>query len=538
MKLRFIFSLLVGAALSASAQGYQDGVDNYNANRPDIAKVILENTINDPSTDKAVAYYYLGQIAFDSKDVAGAKSYFDKGAQANATYPYNFIGQGMVALAQGDKKGAETIFDTQLKANKKNDEVMAAIARAYWKVDPVKYEKDIEKQLAKAMKETKNQSPAVAMLRGDMLASENPGDAAGQYELAIMQDEEKGNVNREAYVKYAHVYDRHNRPLVIERLEKLNELEPNSGLAQRELAEQYYENQQFGRAWKQYERYIQNPNHFQRDEQRYSGMLYSAKEYQQSIDWANKVLAKDPTAYQMYRMLMLNYEALEQDSMAVEEGKKLFAYPNAEVVPNDYLVMGNLLMDLKKYDEALPYIEKYVEITPDQPKNLTTLSTAYRNAGQEQKAIETMLKYLDSGEASATDYYTMAQTYWQKARKLLPTDPQRKADCDEGLKYINMAIERAPGNIALQNMKIYILVTANGDVPNAEVVQNCKELFKLIGDDPANMTKYQGYLAASYYYCAAYYTTQKENAEARTYWEKYLQLRPNDQAAKKVLESL
>lgn len=31
MKLRFLFSLLLGATLAASAQGgYQDGVDNYN----------------------------------------------------------------------------------------------------------------------------------------------------------------------------------------------------------------------------------------------------------------------------------------------------------------------------------------------------------------------------------------------------------------------------------------------------------------------------------------------------------------------------
>ena len=65
MKLRFLFSLLLGATLAASAQGgYQDGVDNYNAGRPDVAKAILTNTLNDAGTDKAVSYFYLRQHRF------------------------------------------------------------------------------------------------------------------------------------------------------------------------------------------------------------------------------------------------------------------------------------------------------------------------------------------------------------------------------------------------------------------------------------------------------------------------------------------
>ena len=74
MKLRFLFSLMLGATLAANAQGgYQDGVDNYNAGRLDVAKVILNNTINDASTDKAVAYYYLGDIAYSEGDLAQPK---------------------------------------------------------------------------------------------------------------------------------------------------------------------------------------------------------------------------------------------------------------------------------------------------------------------------------------------------------------------------------------------------------------------------------------------------------------------------------
>lgn len=73
MKVKLFFTLLVAGVLGASAQGYQDGVDNYNAGRLDVAKTILGNTINDPATNKAVAYYYLGNIDFSEGNVAQAK---------------------------------------------------------------------------------------------------------------------------------------------------------------------------------------------------------------------------------------------------------------------------------------------------------------------------------------------------------------------------------------------------------------------------------------------------------------------------------
>lgn len=539
MKLRFLFSLMVGATLTAAAQGgYQDGVDNYNANRPDVAKVILNNTINDPATDKAVAYYYLGQIDFSENNLDGAQSNFDKGIQANPSYVYNQIGRAMVDLKKGDTKAADAIFDSVLKENKKDDEVMVAVARAYWLVDPVKYKKDIDKLIQKANKETKNQSAAVPMLEGDMVASTDPGEAAGKYELAIQQAEAKGIVNREAYVKYAHVYDKINRDLVIERLEKLNELEPNSGLAQRELAEQYYEAQQFGRAWKQYELYVKNPNHFRRDEARYAGLLFSAKEYQQSIDWAKKVLAEDPESYTMYRILMLNYATLDQDSLAVEAGEKLFNYPNAYIVPNDYLVMGNSLTAMKKYDQALPYFQKLVETNPDEPKYLANLSSAYKNAGQEDKAIQVMKDYLDTGQATPNDYFIMAQNYWNKARKITDTaSPERKEACDEALKYINMAIEKAPSNVSLQAVKFYILITANNNNPNAEAIENAERLFELVGDSPENQARYKSYIGAANYYCGIYYS-DKDKAKAKTYFEKYLEINPSDESVKKLLETM
>ena len=106
MKSRFLFSLLMGGCTLASmAQGgYQDGVDYYNADRYEQAKIILDKTLNDASTDKGVAYYYLGAIDLRNGNTAAAKANFDKGIAANPACGLNYVGLGEIALASGDNK--------------------------------------------------------------------------------------------------------------------------------------------------------------------------------------------------------------------------------------------------------------------------------------------------------------------------------------------------------------------------------------------------------------------------------------------------
>ena len=70
-------------------------------------KKILNRTINDAQTDKAKAYYYLGQVAVAQKNNAEAKANFDKGIQADPDCPYNYVGLGALELRNGNKKAAE-----------------------------------------------------------------------------------------------------------------------------------------------------------------------------------------------------------------------------------------------------------------------------------------------------------------------------------------------------------------------------------------------------------------------------------------------
>ena len=547
MKLRLMFSLMLGASLAAGAQGYQDGVDNYNASRKDIAKEILTNTLNDSSTDKAISFYYLGNIAFDEGNIAEAKANYEKGMQTNAAYAYNYIGLGKVALKQGDKSTAKKFFDQALKTDKKNTELIANVARAYWNVDPVAYAKDIDKLIQEAFKKSKNTEPAVYMLQGDMVAAENPGEAAGLYEMAINMDKDKGNVNREAYVKYAHVYDVHNRPLVIEKLEELNQLEPNSGLAQRELAEQYYNNRQYGKAWKSYEKYVKNPNHFQKDELRYAGLLTSAGEYQQSIEWANKILNQDPTAYTMYRILMLNYSNLKNDSLTIDNAGKLFNYPGAEPVFNDFKVYSKALNNLKRSPEAVVVLKKAATVFANDEEKLlevyTLLSDSYQKDGNEDKAIEYRLLYLNSGKATYQDYYGMYQSYFSKLQKIIKEGgidtEEAKTALAEAEKYIDLAISKAPNFATPYYRKAALLYVGNGNKPNQAFLDAINKTLEILNAaDAATQAKNKNYYQACYTMRGDDCFVKGDKETAISYYKKAIPYATNPAALEERIKNL
>ncbi|MDE6161821.1 MAG: hypothetical protein K2F77_09215, partial [Muribaculaceae bacterium] len=317
MKIKLILSMLAAGSIAAGAQsqGYKDGIEYYKAGQYDNAKEILSRTINNADTDKATAYYYMGQTELAKGDKAAAKKYFDQGIAADAENAYNYVGLGALDLLNGNADAAQGNFKTALKYGKKNNEITVDIARAYYNANPVTYAKDIDKYLQKAYKDSKNQEPAIYILEGDMAADKQDwGSAAGKYEMAITFDKD----NPEGYVKYADAYFNVNPNFAIQKLEELKAQTPNSALAQRELAEKYFKGNHWGKASELYGQYIQNPNHFPEDKARYSVLLYWSEDYGNSLRVAEEVLATDPENFQAQRMRFVDQVKLQQYQAAAD----------------------------------------------------------------------------------------------------------------------------------------------------------------------------------------------------------------------------
>ena len=407
--LKLFFSLFLAAgSFTAFAASYTDGIEYFKAGQPDRAKILLERTLDDAGTNKAESYYYLGEIAFVNKDYTAAAEYYTKGLEADPLFAYNLVGQGKLALnGSADKEQAEKVAEKYFKEalkgkNKKDAGLNLAIAKAYYETGTPGYEEYMKKSY-KADKKF----PDYFMFEGDVLVNQQQyGDACGRYENAIYFDPNC----IEAYVKYSHIYFDINPTLAIQKLEELQTIAPNSAIAQREMAEAYYKNSQYTKAAEAYEKYMQNPNHFQTDRPRLATLLFYGKRFDESLELAKDILSHDPQNFVIRRIVMYdnyelgNFEAAEQaaiEFLGMNPGNNVFT-------ARDYMTYGDILSKQKKYGEAVAQYEKAYELDNTRTDILKVLSDTYERNKDYVKAIDTYEKYMNADTVNnqrVMDYY-------------------------------------------------------------------------------------------------------------------------------------
>ncbi len=514
MKFKLILSLLVAGGLSAAAQsqGYIDGIDYYKAGQYSNAKEILNRTINDAQTDKAKAYYYLGQVAVAQKNNAEAKANFDKGIQADPDCPYNYVGLGALELRNGNKKAAEDNFKQALKLGKKNHEVTVDIARAYYKADPVAYASDVRKYLDKANKDSKFSEPSVFILEGDMLRDQQKfGEAAAMYEQAITADPE----NPEGYVNYAHSYFGVNPEFSIQKLQEFLQKQPNSALGQRELAEKYYDANYWDKAAEQYGQYIKNPNHFPEDEARYSVLLYFGNKYPESLEVADKLLATQPDNFMMQRLRMLNYSGMEQWDNAIKAAEQFFAKnPGGDFNANDYAKYAEALNKNGADSTAIEVLAAAVQKLPEEPALWDQYSIALTNAKNYPAAADAYAKFISLTEkpspaeyATAAGYYLNVAVGYQKEGKAA----EARAAADKGLEMMDKTLATAEPIPLLYQRKAHLHRIGNNDVVDDATLAAYDKMLELLNADPANLQKPN----ALNMYRECYYTLNKYYRELK-----------------------
>lgn len=550
MKLKFVLALaLFGSSVFASyADGYKDGVEYFQAGQEENAEIVLLQTLDEAATDKAEAYYYLGWIELNKGNLDKASKYFELGVKANPEYAYNYVGKGAVALKKGNVDAAKDFFKEAEKINKKDAKIRVDIARAYYNADKVKYNKQWNDALKDAKKKDKKES-AIYIFEGDVFADEQKyGDSAGYYEMAITFDAERPI----AYVKYANTYFRINPTVAIQKLEEIVAKNPNSALAQRELAEKYYENNQWTKAAEQYKNVIDNPNHFASDDERYVVLLYFGKNYQESLSRAQAQLQKTPTSFLMKRMVFLNQAALEQYAEAEKSAIDFFGSASADnlLSSNDYTTYGDVLKKLGKEEEALGEYEKAVEINPDKVELLKDLSSAYstaatattdsvKAANYHLKSAELYKKFIDKGDYSTNDLFVLAGRYQNVIATALNDTLKSKA-FEKANKVIDEVLERVPDDYRIAQRKARIALTYEGnDRSKGLAVAPYNQMMEILNNDATiDESKKKEAFMEAYMYIAAHYLAIKDSATAKSYYLKYLELDPTNEALKKYIENM
>lgn len=193
---------------------------------------------------------------------------------------------------------------------------------------------------------------------------------------------------------------------------------------------------------------------------------------------------------------------------------------------------GLALAGNKQYNEAIAQYQKALEMKADDPKPLQYISEAYKELGDEDKALEYNQQYMDKNpNAAPTDFMKLAEIYVNKAKK----DPAKKVEnIDKAIAVYAKLAEKYPtlkpfaklqeGNTAFQNELDDKAIAAYTEVINELEAKQCDE------DELS-------YLKTSYQYMGFIYTYDKQDFNtAKPYWDKLLKLDPQNKLANDAYE--
>lgn len=544
MKFKGLLTLcLAGASLTAFAQTHNEGAEYYKADQFDNAKELLERGLNNAATDKAVANYYLGMIAVEENKLADAARYFDAGLQANPEYAYNYVGKGLLALKQGQDKVADEDFKMARKNSKKDPSLEIAIASAYNDADPVKFEKQITKCVEKARKyDMKN--PDIYIFEGDVLrAKKDIGGAAAKYEMAAGYDKDYSP----AYVKYANLFTKVNPDYAIKMLNDLLAVNSESALGQRELANAYYNAKDYKNAALKYGSYVNNPAHFKKDEDRYAFLLFYGGDYKKGYDYATQLLKNNPKNFTAQRYQFMNAAQLpEMKDQYLPLAEALLATHKTDPKNNkfaaiDYTLIASELSEAKRPDEALNVLLEGVAEIPDYANFHKQIANVYVDQDDLAKAADAYHDYLNKTEEPGyNDFVQQAIYAYYGGAQNIQKDPVA-SDKYFGMsaEYAQKASDMAPNQYKpIKILGDIAIAKAPNDEARKSAGQPLYEKAIVLLEGAADPSRYKTDAKTIYTYLGNYYISKDNVAKAKEYYNKFLELDPNNADVRKYVEGL
>lgn len=546
MKLKFLALMLVAAfsSVAIQAQGYLDGIEYYRAGRPQNAKVLLERNLDKPGTDKAASYYYLGMIAVGEGNTAAAADLFAKGVAANPKYPYNYVGQGLLQLKNGQSKAAENLFKLAEKNAPKDEKVSVnvLIARAYYSVNPNIYAKEITKRIEKAEKKDTENPDLLIFLAEQAYDKGEYGNANGYFERAYGAAPERS----EAYVRYYDILVTRNPKEAIKVLHQLLANNPQSALGQRELALAYYDMKDYKKAAEYYGKYVNNPNHFDRDESRYALLLFSNSEFQKGYDYATQLLKRDSSDFDALCFQFRNaaqIPAMKEQWLPMAEAiwakhnSDPQTYPLAQI---DYNLIGSYIQQAGRYDEAIAVFNEAIKQYPNTTQFDKLMAFTYIDKEDYATAARVFQTYLGKLENPKFDdlMQEVRLAYFGAATTIDSVPAEAKVLLADMEKYAKMAIAANPNDYApYYYMGQGKQLTATGnDVLTMAVPEYTKalELLNVNMADIKDNAKRDGVKICTYLGNAA--ISAKDVAKARGYYQNALKFDPNNKAVQDWLK--
>lgn len=415
------------------------------------------------------------------------------------------------------------------KLHKKDAQALAGLGQAFF---DIKDTANARKYAEEAIKRDTHCGNGYILL-GDIqaLASTDGGDAAMWYQNAKTMDPK----NPKGYTRYASVYRGRSPKEAVESLEELRAVLPDYPV-EADAAHIYYNSGNFKEALNYFNK-VKDPSKLEKGQLfEYTGAAYFAGDFNKSLQVAIDGLKRFPNEPNFNRMAFYNNLVNKNYTEAEKYAKDLLANsPDSVISEMDLLNLGHVYNGEKNYTEAIKWYQKSLAKKEDN-KVRQFIYNAYSELGDVDNAVKVYKEYVDKNpQASNNDYSELAGIYTTAANKT--EDAAKKAEYFKKADAVYAEyIQKFP---EVADYGTYMRAKINENLDPTYTKGTAKpfyeDLIKKVASHATKGANDDAYLKQAYYYMGAYYYTAGDKTNGDIYWNKLLEIDPENATAKQAL---
>lgn len=526
-KISFIVTFMILVSGIVSAQTAQDGLALLNQKDFNGAKKIFASLLkSDPKN--AAAYYGMGEYYFYTGKADSAKVFYQQGVDANSSYAYNYAGLGKVS-ASTDPTVAADYFKTAIKKAKKDAGPVVAIAKYYYDLNP--------RNLVEARKYTDQaiaidgKSAAAYFLDGQIDIAENKAsDAALNFDRAIFFDPK--NLDAHVYASQIMATTR-NLNKAIEYLNNALAVNPKYWKAYKALGELYYDNGKYAESVNNFAIYFKNVPQDE-DVTHYAYSLFFNKQYDEANNLLQGLLKKNPNDYVLLRLLAyISYETKDyQNGKSVME-RYFTLVPQDKILDDDYAYYGKMLSATGQDSLAIQYYNRALEKDTAQFQLYDEIAKSYKQMNNMDQSLFYNNMYIQKKpNKTVADYFNLGKGYYIAANMLpdsIPADSLKKIEYAQTADSIFSKVEELAPNSYLGSF----WRARSNSLMDPDAIKGLSKPYydKAMEILSKDADKYKKEISEVYTFMGFYFFQQKDDKMASEYWNKLLEIDPNNKGA-------
>ncbi len=491
------------------------------------AENILNQVVkNNP--ENAEAWYLLSSLPEKNEPAPEIKTALQNAPDEIKDNPYYLIAIGKMLLDESNVLEAEKYFVQALEKTKyKKPHILLAVAKAKISAENGDVHQAID-LLNRAIKKDKHNAELYIEL-GKAYRKLNNGTEAFK---AFMQAIDIDKNYAEAYYLTGMIFRTQNNPDVyLEYFTKAIAADPKYAPAYYQLYYHYYF-RNVNTAKDYLEKYIALSDHNIENDYDYTDILYLTKNYTQAIDLAKKLIEtdKEKTPARIYKLIAYSYREKGDHANAFDYILHYFKVaPDSILIAKDFILVADLYTEKQKTDSAIFFYKVATELERDSSsliKYYKTLADLTKQQKDHSERAMWLGKYYKANNNSTNvDLFNWGLAWFQAG------------NYDKADSVFAMYSEKYPQQV----FGYYWRGRSNAAMDSTmELGLAIPYYFKVveIGEtDTTGNSKRQ--LIEAYGYLAGYEANEKKNyTKAIEYFEKLIQLDPDNEQAKKYVQIL